>query len=466
MFETIILTTFALILAVSMALRVPLYITLTIGFFLFCGYGLAKGHKIPALARMSVQGIKAIGPVLQLFVIIGMLTASWRAAGTIAAITCWSSHIISPGSLMLMSFLICAFMSFLIGSSIATVATVGVICMIISSAMGANQVLVGGAVISGVFFGDRSSPLSSTLLLTSTLTHTSLFDNLSRALRVSIVPFIVTALIYIGLGITQSSAGATPDFEALFSPEFKIAWPTLLPTLAIIVLSMRRVNVRKTMLVSLLLALALCIFYQNVPLIDIPGMLLFGYKSPDPYLASMVNGGGILSMGPIAAIVTVASTFSGIFEGTGLLEMLRQRIKRLAVSTTPFVGVLATSLLTTVIACDQMLSIMLTKQLCDELEYGGEALALDLANSSAIVSGFIPWSTVCIAILAFLEVPAVSVVFACYTYLIPLWFLVLSIWLHKRPGFVESKFGRAMGLSEVDDSRRFPGYIEKMTLES
>ncbi len=37
--------------------------------------------------------------------------------------------------------------------------------------------LVGGAVLSGSFVGDRCSPLSSTANLVATLTHTHVFDN-------------------------------------------------------------------------------------------------------------------------------------------------------------------------------------------------------------------------------------------------------------------------------------------------
>ena len=175
MLETVVLLTFAAMLFIGIISKLPLYIPLSFGLGLFIVYGLIRGHKPGHLAHMAAEGLKSIGAVLQLFLVIGMLTSAWRACGTIAAITCYSSYIITPQSLVVISFLLCSAMSFITGSSFASAATIGVICMTIATAMGANYILVGGAVISGAFFGDRTSPLSTTVNLVSTLTRTDVF---------------------------------------------------------------------------------------------------------------------------------------------------------------------------------------------------------------------------------------------------------------------------------------------------
>ena len=44
---------------------------------------------------------------------------------------------------------------FLIGTSLGTAATMGFICVSIGKAMGINPYYLGGAVLSGIYFGDR-----------------------------------------------------------------------------------------------------------------------------------------------------------------------------------------------------------------------------------------------------------------------------------------------------------------------
>ncbi len=64
----------------------------------------------------------------------------------------------------------------LIGTSFGTVSAVGIPLVIIGKAAGINLGLLGGAIFSGAYFGDRTSPLSSSLLLLCNLTNLKLFD--------------------------------------------------------------------------------------------------------------------------------------------------------------------------------------------------------------------------------------------------------------------------------------------------
>ncbi len=165
----------------------------------------------------------------------------------------------------------------------------------------------------------------------------------------------------------------------------------------------------------------------------------------------MINGGGILSMTHIMLIILIASTYAGLFEGTGLLNGLHSAIIKLSRRTTAYTGVLLTALVTTGISCDQTLSIMLTNQLCDN----GKALALDLLNSSSLTAALMPWTTSCMGCLAFMGAPWMSSAFAFFPILMPVWFIVLS-WHEKlHPEFIDSKQGKMLGFEHKDDVRRF-----------
>ncbi len=454
MVEGAVLLSFTFILMGGMLFSLPLYVPLFFGFLLFFSYGLSKNISTRDLLKFSTKGFKTVGHILVLFVLIGCLTASWRAAGTIPYITSMSSKIVSPTTLILLTFLICSAMGMVTGSAFATSATVGVICMTIGRAMGADPALLGGAILSGAFFGDRTSPVSGSANLVATLTDTDLFENFNRMIRTAALPFMLCCALFYILGLNISSA-AEIDFTTPFLQDFTLTWYLILPILVIIVLSLFKVPVRLSMLISLGVALVLCVFVQKVHVTSLPGILLFGYKTNNPQIAPMINGGGIFSMAHIALIIIIASTYAGLFEGTGLLNGLHTAIVKLSRRTTAYTGVLLTALVTTGIACDQTLSIMLTNQLCDEVEGCGEALALDLLNSSSITAGLMPWTTSCMGCLAFVGAPWLSCIFAFFPILMPMWFSVLSWHEKKNPEFIVSKHGKMLGFDSRDDVRRF-----------
>lgn len=159
------------------------------------------------------------------------------------------------------------------------------------------------------------------------------------------------------------------------------------------------------MLASLGCACVLCQVLQGFPIAELPALLVFGYQCPDPAIAGMLNGGGIVSMLNLTAIICISSTYSILFQKSGLLNGVCTMIKHVANRYTPFVGVLLTSLVSNCMACNQTLSIMLTDQICLPTERSGNALALDLENSTVVMAGLVPWSLSSIAVLSFIGVP-------------------------------------------------------------
>lgn len=458
MLETITLVTFAAMLITGIVYDFPLLVALIAGWLLFFDYGLLRGFDTCELWRMSTRGLSDVGPVLCLFVLIGALTASWRAAGTIPAIICWSARVIGPSTLVPASFLLCCVMSLLTGSSFASAATTGVICMAIASSMGANLMLTGGAIVSGCFFGDQCSPMSSSASLVAGITGTNLLSNVSRMMRTGAVPFACCLGLYSLLGVLLApGADVTTDIalsgtEALRS--FVLDPIVFAPIVVVFALCLLRVNVRWTIVASLVTAVAIEVFVQGMDLQEVAHALVYGYHAADPEVARLADGGGVLSMAELSVIVAVASTYAGLFEGTGLLAGLESTVTSLARHTTPFVGVLATSVFTTAIACDQVLAIMLVRQLCDGCERASSALALDMESSVTLIPALIPWSTSCVGIVAFTGMPMASVCCAFLPMLVPAWTLAISLWQHEHPAFVDGPTAKAMGLTVEDDVRR------------
>ena len=420
-------------LLACIALDASILFALSFGLLLFFPYGRSRGFAWGELWKMALDGVKTVKNILVTFVLIGILTALWRAAGTIPTIVCYASALIRPRVFLLMTFLLNCGVSVLTGTSFGTGATMGVICAAMGTAMGVDIRLIGGAVLSGVYFGDRCSPVSPSALLVAELTHTAVFDNIKRMLRSALVPFFLSCGVYGVLGLRCANGGALPDLRAAFGRCFALHPLALLPAAVILLLSAFRVNVKKAMLASIVTAIPLCLALQRAAPLDLLRAALTGYRAADAEIAAMLDGGGVLSMARVGGIVCLSSSYSGIFQKTGLLDGAKRGVEALAAKSTPFAAMLCTAVAGGMVACNQTLTTMLTHQLCGGLETDGGTLALDLEDTAVVVSPLIPWSIAGGVPLAAVGAPASAILFSCYLYLLPLWRLAVSFANKEKP---------------------------------
>ncbi|MBO5174620.1 MAG: hypothetical protein J6B84_05725 [Eubacterium sp.] len=127
--ELLLLGIFSAILLTCIFTRVSVIYAMFFGLAVFLGYGLIKKKTWKQMFIFSWQGMKTAKNVLLTFMLIGMMTAIWRASGSIAFIVYYASEICIPSLMLLAAFLLCSITSFLTGTSFGTAATIGVICM-------------------------------------------------------------------------------------------------------------------------------------------------------------------------------------------------------------------------------------------------------------------------------------------------------------------------------------------------
>jgi len=430
--EWLTLGLFCAALLGCLALDLSTLYALVIGLALFLLYGRRKGYPWRELAQMALEGVRAVKNILIAFFLIGILTALWRAAGTIPMIVCYAAALIRPPVFLLMTFLLNCAVSVLTGTSFGTSATMGVICATMGAAMGVDIRLVGGAVLAGAFFGDRCSPVSTSALLVAQLTGTDLFDNIRRMARSALAPFLLSCAIYAVLGLFSAPAGEPPDLRALFGRAFVLHAAALIPAAVILLFSALRRNVKIAMAASILSAVPLCVFLQRIAPAELLCIALAGFRTSDAEVGAMLNGGGVVSMLRVAGIVCLSSSYSGIFRKTGLLDGVKSAIGSLADRTTPFAALLCTSAAASMIACNQTLAVMLTQQLCGEKNADPAAFANDLEDTAVVVAALVPWSIAGGVPLAAVGAPSSAILFACYLYLLPLWRLAGSLAKKRR----------------------------------
>ena len=125
---------------------------LIFGFWVFFFYGIYKKHTAKEMCRLAFSGIRTVKNILITFLLIGVLTALWRAGGTIPYIVYHSTKVCTPQMMVLITFLLCCMISFLTGTAMGTSATMGVICVTMAKSMGIPVFYAGGAVLAGAYF--------------------------------------------------------------------------------------------------------------------------------------------------------------------------------------------------------------------------------------------------------------------------------------------------------------------------
>ena len=96
----ITISLFSLSLIVCLFLNFSVVYALIIGYIIFISYGLIKGYNLKVLVKKSFEGMLTVKNILLVFILIGMITALWRASGTIAFIVYMGSKLISPSILI------------------------------------------------------------------------------------------------------------------------------------------------------------------------------------------------------------------------------------------------------------------------------------------------------------------------------------------------------------------------------
>lgn len=281
MAELITMALFCGALIVCIIAGISIIPALLAGVVIFLAHGRLTGHTFTAMISKGFATMRAASIVVVTFVLIGLLTTLWRAAGTVSFIVTNTAGLVHPHVVVLLTFLLNCLMSLLTGSSFASAATMGVITMTLGASMQVPPVFLGGAILSGIYFGDRCSPVSTSAQLVKTLTRTNIFDNIRLMLKTAAVPFVLTCAVYAALALCTHPSNGSIDIAGLFSNAFDLDWVTVLPAVVLVALAIARVDVRIIMTASILTALPICVAVQHMDWTAIGHALVFGFHCAD-----------------------------------------------------------------------------------------------------------------------------------------------------------------------------------------
>ncbi len=411
----------------SMVMGVSLTWPLFFGFIVFFALALHRKHSPKAVFAMAWEGIHSILVVVKILLIMGLLTATWRASGTIAFFVYWGVEYTTPQTFLLAAFLLPAILCLAFGSSMGVSGTAGLILMTIARSGGADLAVVGGAVMSGSFFGERLSPASSAAALNATVTGADLRENQKELWKDTWIPLGITLLAY-GYWTTKYPIAQVDQavVESL-ATSFDLSLPMALPGVVLLALPWFHVKSVTSIAISAVLAGILGMVYQDISLLEMAELSLWGYQAELPGLGDLMMGGGLVSMVDVIIIVSLSTAYCGILSGIHALDPLKEKLSGLADKIGVFPVQFILGLLSPALFCNQAVSIVInaetTQELYEKRGYTPLQHSVQAGNGVINLAGLVPGAISCSVPLTNMGSTAAALPSSVFVYALPIYFL-------------------------------------------
>mgnify|MGYP005857007401 CR=1 FL=1 len=326
--------------------------------------------------------------------------------------------ILSPEIFLIAACIISAIVSIATGSSWTTVATVGVALLGIGKALGFEEGIIAGSIISGAYFGDKMSPLSDTTNLAPAMAGTDLFTHIRYMAKTTIPSITITLIIFLIIGLNYETAGSVADAKAISDTilaKFNVSgWLFLVPV-AVLVMIVKKVPAIPALLTGALLGGVFALIFQPETIVAIANdtgsyaylgfkavmMALYGEISivtDNDIVNELLVTGGMAGMLNTIWLIVCAMVFGGIMEESGMLRVLAEAvIKKVHTVGSLIASTAATCIFFNVTTSDQYLAILVPGRMyADVYRKRGlkpENLSRTLEDSATVTSVLVPWNT-------------------------------------------------------------------------
>lgn len=164
------------------------------------------GQKIFTLDQAISQMFKGMGNMLPIaFVLIFGFTMGniVKSLDTGTYLSNIFQRFLNPALLPALTFVIALLISFATGTSMGTMAIMAVISLPMAYEMGVSIPLVAGAMFGGSIFGDHTSPISDTTIMTCSTTGCDIIDHVKTQMPYCVGCAVVSFLLYILCGFVM-----------------------------------------------------------------------------------------------------------------------------------------------------------------------------------------------------------------------------------------------------------------------
>lgn len=400
-FSVIIITIAGGLFGLGISLHILMFLCLLwIGLNAF-----SLGYDYIQIRELMTNALSKAMPAIYIFILIGMVIASFMHSGTIATLIYYGLSWLSPSLFLAVGLLLCALMSVATGTSWGTVGTLGVVFIGIGSVMNIPLPLVAGMIVCGATFGDKMSPISDTTNLAAMSAGTDIYRHIYAMLFTTMPTFILTFIIFLVIGFNYAEHNldlteVSTIQTALANTYSLTPLITLLPLILLAVLSIRKVPAEVTMSCSIILAVLIAIFYQGESVISVLNALW--ENTPESTgvanIDALLGRGGISSMSWTLLLALMAIALGGILHGAGFLTaLLAGMIKRVQRTATLIATTIMSGFLGNIAMGEAYISIILSCQLFkpkyDQQHLEAAILSRSVEEGATMTTGLIPWTT-------------------------------------------------------------------------
>ena len=435
-------------------------------------FAISNGHKWLDLRKGIVKSIGSAMPSILILLLIGSLAGTWLLSGVVPALIYYGLKIINPSIFLFAAVIVSALVSVATGSSWSTIATLGIALLGIGNALGFNEGLVAGAIISGAYFGDKMSPLSDTTNLAPAMAGTDIFTHIRYMLYTTGPSFIIAVIIFLIWGFTidfGDSASNVENVLVAIDNSFNITpWLFLVPALLIAIIILK-VPPLPALFAGTLLGVVFALIFQPDVVRHVAGTdgsfwvagyvgslkAMFGeigIQTNEPEINELLSTGGMAGMLNTIWLILTAMVFGGVMESSGMLHRISMAIISRAKSTFGLVSATAgTCLFFNTTASDQYMAIVIPGRMFAkvyrERRLKPELLSRTLEDSATVTSVLIPWNTCGATQSSVLGVATWAYLPYCFFNIISPFMTVIFAWLNIKI----RRYGKDEKLAELDD---------------
>ena len=363
------------------------------------------------------NSIKSVTPALIILLWVGALAGTWMISGIIPSMVYYGLKILDPNIFLPACIVICSIISVATGSSWTTSATVGIALVGIGKALGIPAGMVGGAVIAGAYFGDKLSPLSDTTNLAAAVSKVDLFKHIKYLTLTTIPSISITLIVFIILGINQTSDGLTDNSFLIETIEntFNISLVLFIVPIIVLIMIVKKTPPIRALTIGTLLGALFAILFQPQIINDLSdssnSSIIASYKvvidtitsnvsitTESEILNELFSTGGMIGMLNTIFLVMATMIFGGSMDAIGAIKSISKALLDWADNIFKlFASTVASCLALNLTASDQYLSIVVSGKMFEKAykdkQLAPENLSRTLEDSATVTSALIPWNS-------------------------------------------------------------------------
>ncbi|MFD0617495.1 Na+/H+ antiporter NhaC family protein [Paenibacillus sp. GCM10027629] len=410
-----------------------MHIPLAFGFLLGLGslifFTIQAGTSWSTLGRSIKSGVLHTKEVVWILLFVSLIIPAWTESGTIPYLIEQGLQLIDPTYLVTLSFVFCAVVSMILGTSTGTLSAIGIPLIGMGAVLQIPLPLLAGALVSGVFVGDRTSPFSSAHQLLASSTGTTVRKQYPKLMPTTIAAVLCSLAFYWIFDLRGDwNAQHVTMPTTNFSAHFELSPWLLIPVIILLGANVFRLKTKYAFLLSIAASIIVGTWLQQVSFVDWLHSLWSGYNLAE--LPSL-HTKGMLQMLDLVLLIALAGAYNGILEKTGTLQPYMEKILGTAPSMAS--GTLRTGLFGIILgllSCTQTLPIMMTgRNLLPlwERKFPREHLSRVIADTALIAAALIPWNLLAVLCGTIIGIPIASYVpYAIFLWSLPLLTVITS----------------------------------------